>query len=554
MYNCSNTIKTLKMKNLLTVVIFTIPFLFFSQTSTVNYTPSNSNFANPERGFYHHLETHSNSYTPLSQSTLINYRTNEKITLVLRIFYLENFVNSPLSVSFLNAMQNDFNIIRNAGIKCIVRFAYTDNYTGGAPYGDASKATILQQISQLKPYLMANSDVISVVEAGFIGIWGEWYYTDHFGLPPTPTDYANRKEVVDSLLSALPKNRMIQIRTPLLKQEMFSTSTPLSSVQAFDESNISRAGHHNDCFLASSTDYGTYNNPTLEYPYLEQETKYLAMGGETCAVNQPRSDCGTAVTEMKQFHWSHLNIDYHPNVIGNFNSQNCLNDIKKELGYRFELTSGTYSDTVVVGDSLHIDITLENQGYASPYNPRNVYLVMRNDLTTNEDTINLNLDPRFWLPNNTHSVTTNIPLPGSVVPGDYSIFLYLPDLEPTLSDRPEYSIRLANTSVWESSTGYNDLLHTFAVKNGPTVGIKSTENNGDFTIFPNPATDKIMVKNNSTEDYSTTLTNSAGKTMNISLNKQNGITTFNTSKLSRGVYFIKIYSDKKSFTERVVLK
>ena len=47
-------------------------------------------------------------------------------------------------------------------------------------------------------------------------------------------------------------------------------------------------GHHNDCFLASSTDYGTYDDVGKEYPYLEQDTKYVPMGGETCTKNPPR--------------------------------------------------------------------------------------------------------------------------------------------------------------------------------------------------------------------------------------------------------------------------
>ena len=45
------------------------------------------------------------------------------------------------------------------------------------------------------------------------------------------------------------------------------------------------AGHHNDCFLASSTDFGTYDDKSVEYPYLKDDTKYTVMGGETCAVS-----------------------------------------------------------------------------------------------------------------------------------------------------------------------------------------------------------------------------------------------------------------------------
>ena len=75
---------------------------------------------------------------------------------------------------------------------------------------------------------------------------------------------------------------------------------------AYDGSHISRTGHHNDCFLASDTDYGTYNAPysstnTDEYEYLAQETKYTSMGGKTCNLNPPRSSCDKAKEELELF-------------------------------------------------------------------------------------------------------------------------------------------------------------------------------------------------------------------------------------------------------------
>lgn len=45
-------------------------------------------------------------------------------------------------------------------------------------------------------------------------------------------------------------------------------------------------GIHNDCFLASSTDMGTYEDKSVEYPYLQEDTKYTVVGGQTCAVSE----------------------------------------------------------------------------------------------------------------------------------------------------------------------------------------------------------------------------------------------------------------------------
>jgi hypothetical protein len=42
-------------------------------------------------------------------------------------------------------------------------------------------------------------------------------------------------------------------------------------------------------------------------------------------------------------------------------------------------------------------------------------------------------------------------------PGRYEVFLNLPDPVLSLYGRPEYSIRLANSAVWQPETGYNSL-------------------------------------------------------------------------------------------------
>ena len=43
---------------------------------------------------------------------------------------------------------------------------------GEAPYGDATKEWMLRHIEQLSPIFSEYEDVIDVVQAGFIGVWG----------------------------------------------------------------------------------------------------------------------------------------------------------------------------------------------------------------------------------------------------------------------------------------------------------------------------------------------------------------------------------------------
>ncbi|MFJ2817346.1 DUF4832 domain-containing protein [Streptomyces sp. NPDC087294] len=424
--------------------------------AAVSYPQTGDTFANPERGLYHH--TDSCDKNDFSAATLQKYRTDEGISLVMCVFYLEEFRNSPISQGQLDRLQRQFAAARSAGVKLIVRFAYTDSADGD----DATKDRVLAHLDQLAPYLSAGSDVIDVVQAGFVGAWGEGYYTKNFGNAGTLTtaDRANRKAVVDKTLSALPSTRMVQLRTPAYKRTMYG-ATALPADQAYNGTPVARLGHHNDCFLASADDYGTYENTAVEYPYLAAETSALAMGGETCGVNAPRTDCPTTLSELRMFHWSYLNTDYEPNVINGWRSGGCLPEITRNLGYRFALQNGTYPDTASRGGSLPVHLTVKNDGFAAPFNPRGLELVLRNTATSQVYRLPLTGDPRRWAPGTTTTVDRTPTLPADLPPGSYRMLLNLPD--PQLPTRPEYSIRLANQGTWEAATGYNDLLHTLTV-------------------------------------------------------------------------------------------
>jgi hypothetical protein len=419
----------------------------------VTYTPSTENFANPERGFYHH--TGDCDKADFSQSTLQGYRTSQGISLVMCVFYLAEYKNGPIAQAALDQLQQQLATVRAAGLKMVLRLAYTTSTTGD----DATKDRVLAHLDQLAPYLNAGKDVIAVVQTGLIGAWGEWYYTQNFGNAGvvSATDWANRKAVTDKLLSVVPSTRMIQLRTPKFKRTMYSTA-PVQPGNAYNGSSLSRIGHHNDCFLASADDFGTYENPSVEYPYLQADTTYVAMGGETCGVNAPRSACPTATAELAQFHWSFINTDYEPNVLNSWNTGGCLGTVSKNLGYRFRLESGTYPATASPGGSLPISFTVHNDGYATPFNPRGLELVLRNTSTGATYKLPIASDARRWTAGTSTTVSQTLTVPTTLPAGSYALLLNLPD--PLLSTRPEYSIRLANQSTWDAATGMNSLLHT----------------------------------------------------------------------------------------------
>jgi hypothetical protein len=140
-----------------------------------------------------------------------------------------------------------------------------------------------------------------------------------------------------------------------------------------------------------------------------------------------------------------------------------MDNIKKNLGYRFVLQSAVLPDNAVKGTSLNVVLNVKNVGYASPYNKRTIKLVLRNKANGDLNSFALATDVRRWY-SGSFKVEESIKIPSEFATGEYEMLLHLPDEYASIADRPEYSIRLANKDVWEASTGYNKLNHTVAIK------------------------------------------------------------------------------------------
>ena len=65
------------MKKIVSLLFLLIALTLTAQT--VTYQPNNTVISNPEKGFYHYTSTGSSGgYSLLNQTTIANYRTNEK--------------------------------------------------------------------------------------------------------------------------------------------------------------------------------------------------------------------------------------------------------------------------------------------------------------------------------------------------------------------------------------------------------------------------------------------------------------------------------------------
>ena len=413
-------------------------------TVTHTYLPSDAPILNPERGFF-------TPYTLPGPAGFSAIRITGK-TLVHLNLRLDDWRDTDIPQDVLEGFQTNFDDIRDSGVKAIIRFAYNEGpYPDSDP--DASKAQILRHIEQLTPVLQTNTDVIAWVEAGFIGAWGEWH-TSTNGLD----NLTDKRDILNAILAAIP-NRFVQVRYPANIIEMYPNS---------EDAIKARVAHHNDCFLSSETDVGTYERDgviTIErdQKYLTELTRFTPMSGETCAPFPPRSECLSALQEMALLHFSAINEAYHKGILRSWEEDGCLEEINNRMGYRLSLTSVDFNEQVRPGGFINLTVNLTNTGFASIINERPLYIVVVGRDAIPPYKVKLDIDPRTWEPGNA-ILTAKLHVPSNIAEGEYSLALWLPDGYESLQENPLYAIQFANHNVWDESTGYN-ILGTIKVDN-----------------------------------------------------------------------------------------
>lgn len=407
-------------------------------TTTINPLISNAIFKNPERGFH--------NYTTLA-TTLDEHKADVTAGSTLALLVLNDlgpFMNSAISSAYLDKLKNKFTQGRSAKLKFIIIPSYHVNANFNS---DPSINTIKNHIAQLAPVFNANKDVIYAIHAGFIGAWGEWYYTQH--------SFSAKSEIFMELLNKTDPKIKVSIRTPAYKIGFFDMTAP--GVANINAAQAKRVGHFNDCFLADSSDMGTGDGFSLAGDWRdfiggEAKSVPVTVGGETCQVST-YSVCSNALSQMARQGFSYINIDYNPDVIQQWKTGGCFNTINRKLGYRFAVKSVTIPTAVKFNAKASFNFSIENSGYAPLIHQRPVKLVLYN--ANGAYTFNLNKNPTMWKPG-LNSFTANIDLATvSMVPGNYNVALFLPDASSSLANNPSYAVQFANVGTWNATKGWN---------------------------------------------------------------------------------------------------
>lgn len=435
------------------------------------FTTSDADFPNPERGFYRWTWSNLDTFTRADADDA--YKNGYR--LLFSKLDLSAYRGSDLPPALLAQVETALAQARAGGVKLVLRavYNYPESEVDYQNAKDAPLSRVLAHIEQLKPVLQRNGDVIAFLQAGFIGAWGEWHTSSN-----NLTAAASRNQIRDALLAALPAGRFIQLRYPPYVMDGTPTLPTLSAVLA----GAHRVGVHNDCFLASKTDVGTYDdNATTaakQRDYVDRLGDLAPFGGETCnpadeAGAVPRSQCADILAEGARYNLTYLNNEYYRSAFHDKWVQGgCMAEVRRRMGYRLALSTASHPSAAARGQSLNVQLALRNEGWARVFNPRVVQLVLKHATTGEVRRLDATgADPRAWTPGTAdQGATIAATLPSDLPTGRYQVWLALPDADSRLAGDPRFAIRWANADNAAAGQRWDAQLAAFAL--GTFVDVK----------------------------------------------------------------------------------
>lgn len=425
-------------------------------TQNINYQDSLNTLMNPDRGFYMPAVVTLNplGFTSTNMQYVCNNAKRNNIKLVhLRINIGElsgnknaDGIDKEFTKQQLNALNDLLQTIRENNMNAIIRFSYdTDGKIGNEP---KSFDTIKRHIQQLSSVFKENKDIISNIETGFLGPWGEMhdageYQSDNY-----------YKEVIETLLKNTPNEISINVRTPHYYKIV---AGELNQAQQ-------RIGIFNDGYLGSSTDLGTFNNEITRDDFInwmQTHGKYTLYGGEATKSSdaseddEKYSESSFAIEEMPKTHTAYLNSEFNRTILDDkwtkqtyinanseYNGQTAYKYIADHLGYRIVLRNSQISSDVQKGDICGVNLNLENVGFGNIVKKQKVSVILKKGTTYYE--AKLDVKSRN-INSGTNEIKFYFYIPSDIEDGDWEVYLKFCD-----KNNSNYSIEFANSDIWDS--------------------------------------------------------------------------------------------------------
>ncbi len=463
---------------------------------------------NPERGLRHEMiiARTADDQTPWARTWYFDRFPEDEVVIAQAYCYLTQYHDSPIADSKLQALEAEFAEARRHGIKFLLRFAYENDSNRVCPTVEG----ICRHMDQLKPVLDRNWDVIYVIQCGWVGLWGEF----HTSIRNIDNDPRQCARIIAKMLEILPPDRFTMMRYPKRKRQVLQelgALEPITPGTAFTQRPNARIGFFNDGTLADPGDGGTFNDHPLkgapgnpDFDFITHDAPYMPVEGELFWNGTTDSRYASAARAIERFRLHHYStfsyrhgqsgLDGHPSredktdmrgsidfwketpvtaewlAAGKYPFSPAYFDgaertafeyIRDHLGYRLEAQDAVFDGELAAGDTFTATLRIVNRGFATMINPREFsFVLLHKDGSCIEIPTGFNgqgLQP--YQPGDpdcrplTHTICASFRIPETAAPGEWALYLWAPDMRPSLRYRPDYAVRLANEIPWEERVG-----------------------------------------------------------------------------------------------------
>lgn len=411
---------------------------------------------------------------------------------------------------FFDSWRKTFENCRKNGCMVALRFRYDDNGRDNPEPDGFDK--VLGHINQIKEsgILEEYSDILVLVESGFVGKWGEQHGGKY-------TSVAYKAQVLDALLDAVPGDCPVTVRTPDIfaewagiKRAQLDDEELFAAAEEGDRLLSKRVGLYNDGYMGSDSDLGTFANRQIETNWLSRVTTETYYGGEFSGNLSWAQKYDTylpenAIPEMYKTHLSYINGNIYQlykdytfgeeyDIEGVDNSayygETVFQFVRDHLGYRFVLRKSELSPKVEQGGELKLHFNVENTGFANPVPHTNSYVILEQDGTFFRAPVDI--DTHDWRSCTVSENELTMKLPDSIRTGKWNVY-FKSDMNATddIAEMSKRSIRFANDDVWNGVLGAN-YVGSFDVSEASVhgtdnsfyvVGSDTPDNSPAYTLY-----------------------------------------------------------------------
>lgn len=368
----------------------------------MNYTPATKGLPgtkskelldNPNRGFRLELTLNPATGTVINGTTdaiqylkdQLAYYEEDSPRVAQNYYYLTDYSHKDLDQKAFDNLQKYFDALKANHVQSMVRFAYeydeNNNVTG------PTTQQMLRHMQQLKPFLEKNKATIHVVQAGFIGLWGEWHHSVHTH---------DQKKVLEGIVDMTPAGKFVQVRLASYKNVLDANDPRRARVSYHDDYLVgvdhtwstaipSRPDEYqmmlSDCvnmLVDGEMPWGSdkyFNNGVIDGLAMAQRLQRFHYSTMSVVHNYKE---GSMYANYNMAQWKTIQVNesylksnglrYAPNWLKDEKGGNATRSlfayIRDYLGYYIEASDVSVK---VSGKSVSVNLNLRNYGFSAPH-------------------------------------------------------------------------------------------------------------------------------------------------------------------------------------------